>query len=413
MSDSTAVIVRDSTVTPLGTVPVGPQGDDGADGVGVPAGGTPLQVLGKATAADFDTGWVDQTGGGSGVVETIGAGTNIDVDASDPANPVVSLETLVDADIPASIARDAEVADAVEAHRGDTTNVHGIADTAGVVLTGDSRLSDARTPTAHATSHQDGGSDELALDGSQITSGTIAVARIHDDITRDSEVPNYATTVLMSTGSEARPAAAPGPVLWVGTMEPTNWIDGDSWLDTDAPASGASVQGIEVPVGDWLTVPYVTEANTAMVVNELVAVPLFPTEVMSFDRLIIRCQTAAAGSSVDLALWDSDAAGVPRTLLGQVNVDTTTTGEKLGTVAIADRPKGVLWASVRALVLAPSITSISAAYPDFPRRQSLSSGFPRSVRVAAFGAGALPATFPAHTIHYGGNAPVISARRSG
>ena len=31
---------------------------------------------------------------------------------------------------------------------------------------------------AHAASHQDGGSDELALDGSQITSGTVAAARL-------------------------------------------------------------------------------------------------------------------------------------------------------------------------------------------------------------------------------------------
>lgn len=50
---------------------------------------------------------------------------------------------------------------------------------AGKVTQGnDTRLSDARTPTAHAASHQDGGSDELALDASQITTGTIAAARL-------------------------------------------------------------------------------------------------------------------------------------------------------------------------------------------------------------------------------------------
>lgn len=51
--------------------------------------------------------------------------------------------------------------------------------TAGTAAEGnDARLTDARTPTAHAASHQDGGSDELALDGSQITSGTVAAARL-------------------------------------------------------------------------------------------------------------------------------------------------------------------------------------------------------------------------------------------
>lgn len=57
-------------------------------------------------------------GGGGGTVESIVAGSNIDVDATDPANPIVSVETLVDADIPASIARDSEVASAVGVEEG-------------------------------------------------------------------------------------------------------------------------------------------------------------------------------------------------------------------------------------------------------------------------------------------------------
>jgi hypothetical protein len=42
----------------------GANGADGAAGVGVPAGGTTGQVLGKASGDDYDTEWVDQTGGG-------------------------------------------------------------------------------------------------------------------------------------------------------------------------------------------------------------------------------------------------------------------------------------------------------------------------------------------------------------
>ena len=38
---------------------------------------------------------------------------------------------------------------AVSAHNSDTTDVHGITDTADIILEGDSRLTDARTPTAH------------------------------------------------------------------------------------------------------------------------------------------------------------------------------------------------------------------------------------------------------------------------
>lgn len=47
-------------------------------------------------------------------------------------------------------------------------------------------------PTNHAASHADGGSDELALSADQITSGTLADARIPSTITRDTEL---ATTV--------------------------------------------------------------------------------------------------------------------------------------------------------------------------------------------------------------------------
>ena len=52
----------------------GGQGIDGVDGVGVPVGGTIGQVLGKTSALDYATGWVDQTGGG-------GTDTNDYVDA--------------------------------------------------------------------------------------------------------------------------------------------------------------------------------------------------------------------------------------------------------------------------------------------------------------------------------------------
>ena len=44
----------------------GPQGIQGNVGVGVPTGGTTGQVLAKVNSTDYNTQWVDQTGGGSG-----------------------------------------------------------------------------------------------------------------------------------------------------------------------------------------------------------------------------------------------------------------------------------------------------------------------------------------------------------
>jgi len=58
---------------------------------------------------------------------------------------------------------------AVSSHAAVTTSVHGISDTANLVYTGDSRLSDARTPTAHASSHGSAGSDPITVAQSQVT----------------------------------------------------------------------------------------------------------------------------------------------------------------------------------------------------------------------------------------------------
>lgn len=44
----------------------GPQGPQGNPGVGVPTGGSAGQVLAKVDGTDYNTHWVDQTGGGSG-----------------------------------------------------------------------------------------------------------------------------------------------------------------------------------------------------------------------------------------------------------------------------------------------------------------------------------------------------------
>lgn len=56
------------------TGPQGPQGEQGVQGepgLGVPPGGTTGQVLAKASNANYDTIWVDQTGGGGGGVVTL------------------------------------------------------------------------------------------------------------------------------------------------------------------------------------------------------------------------------------------------------------------------------------------------------------------------------------------------------
>ncbi len=57
----------------------GPPGADGSDGVGVPVGGTTGQVLAKNSNTDYDTEWVDQSGGGGSITGAANVGSGVEV----------------------------------------------------------------------------------------------------------------------------------------------------------------------------------------------------------------------------------------------------------------------------------------------------------------------------------------------
>lgn len=199
--------------------PTGATGPQGPTGNGVKAGGSSGYVLAKASNTDYDTDWIP-------------AGAAPPVSSVDGRTGVVTLSDLYDAAGDASAAQTAAqsyadglasnydsagsaaaaqtaaegyadglavnydpagsasaVAGDLTTHEGLTTSVHGISDTTNLVYTSDSRLSDARTPTAHATSHESGGTDELELAPSQVT-GTAVItsdARLSDTRTPTDE----------------------------------------------------------------------------------------------------------------------------------------------------------------------------------------------------------------------------------
>lgn len=88
---------------------------------------------------------------------------------------------------------------------GDAATLN-VGTTTGTVAAGDdSRFTDARTPTPHAASHGDGGSDEIAIDASQMTSGTINTARLGSGTANS-------TTFLRGDNTWATPAGGGGGI---------------------------------------------------------------------------------------------------------------------------------------------------------------------------------------------------------
>ena len=148
---------------------------------------------------DDDTGG----GGGGGAVDSVNSQTGVVVlDAADVgADPTGTAAGLVATEASARVAADTALDGRVDALE--------------------------LAPPAHAASHQDGGGDELALDGSQITTGTVADARVAASIAR------LASPAL--TGNPTAPTPAPG--------------DSDTSIATTAFVQGA-VTGGSVADGD-------------------------------------------------------------------------------------------------------------------------------------------------------------------
>jgi hypothetical protein len=104
------------------------------------------------------------------------------------------------------------------------------------VQANDSRLSNARTPTAHATSHQNGGSDEISVTG---LSGLLAddqTPSTHNILTKHNGFPGGGTTFLRDDGTFAAPPGGGGGDSI--TINGVALVDADFDDATPAPPAG-------------------------------------------------------------------------------------------------------------------------------------------------------------------------------
>lgn len=95
-----------------------------------------------------------------------------------------------------------------------------------VLLTGDQTIAGNKTFSGAivAASYSGVGTSLTALNASNLSSGTVAQARI---------IPNIVRVVHGATASTARPTGVTY-VEWVGSVTPTNAVDGDTWVNTTA-----------------------------------------------------------------------------------------------------------------------------------------------------------------------------------
>lgn len=143
------------------------------------------------------------------------------------------------------------------------------------VITSDARLSDSRTPTAHAASHADGGADEITITESQVTGLTSALAAKVDDSEKGAaggvatldgggkvpaaQIPDIAiTTFLGVSANQAAMLALTGQYGdWttrtddgkVYVITGTNPTLIGSWTALSYPASASSVSSVNGATG--------------------------------------------------------------------------------------------------------------------------------------------------------------------
>lgn len=231
-------------------------------------------------------------------------------------------------------------------------------------------------PAPHAASHQDGGSDELALDGSQITSGTVAPGRLGSGTAS-------AGTVLHGDGVwRLAPAQVAAKVVNGEYCAPVLWT----------PTTNHGLTA----VGRMALTPVVLPAGTA-------------------TRLTVAI-TANAASTWRLGLYPAGASGLPDGLSPVVDGGTISTAS--GSVVYASisevLPAGLYWAAAlcEAYTATPTVYgsggAATGAFPVLLPQTSALNGAPIWTLIASgVSTGALPAC-PTMTPSY--NAPRVTVR---
>lgn len=315
---------------------------------------------------------------GSGNVDSVVAGSNIDVDATDPANPIVSVETLTVADISDITSTVTELnytdgvtsaiqtqLDAKQPLDSDLTTIAGLTATTNNFMVASSSAWASRTPT-QAIAHLGLDADLATLSLPASTTITAAAATVLDDATVGAMVDTLGGASSTGTGGLAR-ATSPTfvtPILGTptsGTLTNATGLPIAGLVPSTSTAIGVG----SVELGHASDTTLSRSAAGVLAVEGVVIPSISSTNTLTNKRVTKRTGTAASSATptintdnVDFYSLTAQAEAI--TSFTTNLSGTPTEGQTLWIAITGTAARGITWgASFEASTVALPTTTVS------------------------------------------------------
>lgn len=188
--------------------------------------------------------------------------------------------------------------------------------------------------------------------------------------------------VLMAEAATGRLTLSQPVILHGLTADPANPTEGMIWHNTGTDQLRAHVGGLTHRLDGQQDIPLLTPPTGELVLTttgtgggtlgtlagaagRIDLFPFLPRADLIIDRLLLNCVTAVAGALARILIYGSDAQGRPDALLLETaDLDLSTTGAKLATMALTLRQGRTVWLGIRHSSTATLSTWPATATPD-------------------------------------------------